>query len=89
MDEREMDSTEEKGEVTRCAISWCHNEGVKDVLVPMVIDKQVAKVEATYGGQKWNIPSVVRRASGPMVVKKILARMCEKHAPDWEPAPEV
>lgn len=62
---------------------------MKDVLVPAVIDKQVAIVEDYWEGQKWTVRAVVSHAKGPMVVKKVLQSMCADHAKYWEPAPEV
>ncbi|MDG6918379.1 MAG: hypothetical protein JRN62_02980 [Nitrososphaerota archaeon] len=85
----QAEANAEAGTYERCAISTCKNDGVKDVLVPMVIDKQVATVEQTFEGRVWKVLTVVRSASGPMKVKKVLASMCPRHAPDWEPAPEV
>nr|WP_276976214.1 hypothetical protein [Ferrimicrobium acidiphilum] len=76
-------------EVQRCGTCGCRKDGTKDVVIPIVIDKQVAIVEESYDGIKWREPVVVRRPAGPMVVKKVLDRMCENHAKNWEPAPEA
>ncbi|MDG6989629.1 MAG: hypothetical protein JRN21_09985 [Nitrososphaerota archaeon] len=81
--------TQQTDAEARCGTHGCRNAGVKDVLVPMVIDKQVAIVEEIVDGQKWVARAVVRHPTGPMTVKKVLERMCTNHAGNWEPAPEV